>query len=178
MFDLFSAFIMHRNHLLYLNQHGFKKGHSSYLPLLDIQEIITASLEANKYSLGTFLDLAKAFDTVDHNILLAKLKYYGIRGLAISWLESYLQQRSQKVIFMVLFLYLEPKILGCHRGPILALLFLIYINDLPNTSQILHYILFCDSSNIFLSSPNLDALIQTATIELITTSDLFKANKL
>ncbi len=112
-------------------------------------------------------------------VLLTKLKHYGIRGVAFDWFSSYLHNRYQQVVCnriaskfrTVKFGVPHPSILG-------PLLFLIYINDLPNTSSVLHYILFADDSNIFLSGANLEKLIELANTELKIASDWFKANKL
>src|SRR6218665_1708995 len=126
--------------------------------------------------------IAKAFDTVDHKILLTKLKHYGIRGVAFDWFSSYLHNRSQQVVCNRIASKFRTVKFGVPqrsiRGP---LLFLIYINDLPNTSSVLHtrpYIVFADDSNIFLSGANLEKLIELANTELKIASDWFKANKL
>ena len=63
--------------------------------MIDVAEYIYKSLDDNKFVLGVYIDLKKAFDTVDHDILLAKLEYYGIRGNALKWFESYLSNRQQ-----------------------------------------------------------------------------------
>ena len=103
-----------------------------------------------------FIDLAKAFDTVDHNILLNKLKNYGGRGIYLKLLKSYLEGRQQ-------------------YGP---LLFLVYIDDMKYCSNILHLVLFADDTNFFLMSNNLNFLITTVNMELDKLLNWFKANKL
>ena len=72
--------------------------------LLDLVEEITTSLEQNKYTVGVFIDLKKAFDTVDHDILCKKLHFYGLRGVAQEWIQSYLENRKQFVILIAVIL--------------------------------------------------------------------------
>ena len=97
MYDRLFSYIKHKN-LLYKLQHGFQPAHSTSMSLLDIQDKISEAMDKNEYSLGIFLDLAKAFDTVDHSILLAKLEHYGIRGRVLDWFRSYLTNRQQQVL--------------------------------------------------------------------------------
>ena len=82
------------NNLLYCNQFGFQKGHSPEHAILQLVEQINQSFEKNKFTLGVFVDLSKAFDTVDHQILLKKLEYYGIAGNNLRWFENYLKDRQ------------------------------------------------------------------------------------
>ena len=77
------------------SQFGFRKGLSTLHAIETLQKAIIDSLIFNKYCVGLFIDLKKAFDTVNHEILLKKLDFYGIRGLPLSWLSSYLRDRSQ-----------------------------------------------------------------------------------
>src|SRR5688572_32266047 len=83
--------------ILYLNQHGFQAGHSTAMSVLNILDKISQAIENNEYSIGIFLDLSKAFDSVDHKILLKKLDNYGIQGLPLLWFKSYLDNRQQQV---------------------------------------------------------------------------------
>jgi len=178
MYDRLFAFVNHKN-LLYPLQHGFQPGHSTFMSLLDIQDRITKAMDSNEFSIGIFLDLAKAFDTVDHGILLAKLKHYGIRGKPLEWFKSYLTSRTQRVKCNGCFSNLQNILFGVPQGSILGpLLILIYINDLPNSSTLLRFILFADDSNVFLSHSSYDKLIQLANEELSLAADWFKANKL
>ena len=88
-----------KNNLLSDNQYGFRKGHSSYMALLDMHNSVTSSIERSEYAIGVFLDLSKAFDTVNHDILLKKLAHYGVRGIPLQLFASYLRQRQQYVSF-------------------------------------------------------------------------------
>ena len=89
------------NKILIVNQFGFRKDHSSYMTLMVLTDRLTKALENGDYMyvIGLFLDFSNAFDTVNHHVLLAKLEYYGIRGSALAWFESYLANRQQYVIY-------------------------------------------------------------------------------
>ena len=83
--------------LLFNMQFGFRSGHSTDHALVSLTESIKLSLDKNRVGCGIFIDLQKAFDTVNHDILLKKLEHYGIRGTALSWFKSYLSDRKQFV---------------------------------------------------------------------------------
>ena len=96
MYERLYKFIT-KNNVIFPSQRGFQAVHSPSMSLLNMQDRISAAFERNEYSLGIFFDLAKAFDTVDHGILLRKLERYGIRGTQLQWFNSYLEDRSQCV---------------------------------------------------------------------------------
>ena len=85
--------------ILFVNQFGFRKSHSSYMALMLLVDKLTKALENGVYIICVFLDFSKAFDTVNHHVLLEKLDYYGIRGSALAWFESYLTNRQQYVTY-------------------------------------------------------------------------------
>ena len=82
------------NNLLFRKQFGFRKGHSTDHALIKLIDSIYDSFNQNKYTLGVFIDLSKAFDTVDHNILIDKLNSYGIKNNSFKWFSSYLLNRK------------------------------------------------------------------------------------
>ena len=83
--------------MLFQSQYGFRKKHSTNLATIELMTKILQAIDNNEYTIGVFLDLAKAFDTVNHEILLTKLEHYGIRGIALEWFKNYLTNRKQIV---------------------------------------------------------------------------------
>jgi hypothetical protein len=165
--------------ILYDNQFGFRDGHSPNLALLLLVDKISCALERGDCVLGLFLDFSKAFDTVNHSILIKKLEYYGVRGLALKWFHSYLCDRSQFVEYNNAKsnnLYVSC---GVPQGSILGpLLFLIYINDLPNISSKMFSIFFADDSNLFLSGKDHNELLSQMNMEITSVVEWLNVNKL
>ena len=167
------------NKILISNQYGFRKNHSTDYAILQLCDQIAASLSKKEHIIGIFMDLSKAFDTIDHNILLKKLRTYGIRGTALDWFKSYLFNRRQFVSFKSSASNISSINCGVPQGSILGpLLFLIYINDIINAAPLFTYVLFADDTNVFYSHPNIHTLIDTINSELNKLSSWFKCNKL
>ena len=98
MYNRLYKFLL-ENNILYQKQFGFQNAHSPEHAILQLVNQITEAFSQGKYTLGIFLDLSKAFDTVNHNILLEKLKAYGIQSENLKWFRSYLSNRKQFILY-------------------------------------------------------------------------------
>ena len=165
--------------LLFNMQFGFRSCHSTDHALVSLTESIKSSLDNNRVGCGIFIDLQKAFDIVNYDILLKKLEHYGIRGTALSWFKSYLSDRKQFVSVNGISSLTSGITCGVLQGSVLGpLLFLIYINDLPNSSKILTFFLFADDTNIYFESDDLKRLTKKIKKELNKVKSWLDCNKL
>ena len=171
---------LNANNILYCHQYGFRKGHSTTFPVIHfLNNIYRASNSPEpEYTIGIFLDLKKAFDTVNHKILLCKLKHYGFRGLAYNWFKNYLTGRTQYVCINGVDSDMQDLCCGIPQGSVLGpLLFILYINDLHKATTLFTY-LFADDTSFQMSAPSLNNLIALTNEELRKIASWFSANKL
>lgn len=167
------------NSLFSENQFGFRPGHSTTDATLEFTQSINKAFENNESSIGLFCDLSKAFDTVEHAILLKKLEHYGIRGIALKWFESYLSERKLYVQLDDIKSDLHSNLYGVPQGSILGpLLFIIYINDLPNCLSSSKPTMFADDTNLLKSSKHLQQLYAEMNVDANNLFEWFNANKL
>ena len=160
-------------------QFGFRKLHTTYMALMVLIDELTQAMESGDFVIGVYLDFSKAFDTVNHDILLSKLNHYGIRGNALKWFKSYLNNRSQFVSYNGCVSSTKHMLCGVPQGSILGpLLFLIYINDLSTVCKKSIPLLFADDTNIFVRGKNLDAIQSIMNEELKSLSKWLKVDKL
>ena len=158
---------LNKYNILSINQFGFRKNHSTSLALIHLYDKISTAIDNREYTAGIFLDLSKAFDTVNHEIMLAKLEHYGVRGNSLQWFKSYLSNREQFVQFNWNCSSTKRIVCGVPQWSILGpLLFLLYINDLCEASDALEFILFADDTNVFFSHKNPELLMHKLNIEL------------
>ena len=149
------------NNSLYEMQYGFRSGRSCEHALLKAQHVLLESLSKKQISLLLLIDFSKAFDMVEHTILLRKLEHYGIRGLALKWMTSYLKNRSQFVSLSGVNSSIKQMQYGVPQGSILGpLLFIIYINDLPNIFNRAKFTLYADDANIIINGANIADIVQ------------------
>ena len=167
------------NNVLHSLQFGFRKKHSTSHTLISMTEKIRNTIDNGKCGCGVFIDLKKAFDTVNHSILLKKMEHYGVRGTPLKWFESYISNRKQYVSVNG---HTSDKLQvtnGVPQGSVLGpLLFLIFSNDLPNVSKILQFYLFADDTNIYYESSDLLNIQKILNRELHKVRKWLEANRL
>ena len=172
------TFIKMQN-LLYENQFGFRANHTTELALIKLVDTITSAWDNNKYVCSVLIDLKKAFDTVDIHILLYKLNAYGFRGLPLQLISSYLQNRSKFVSVNNIQSQTLPITHGVPQGSVLGpLLFLIYINDIPNATPDSKPILFADDNTLTFVSSSPSQLCALVNNNLKSLHSWISANKL
>ena len=143
-------------------------------------ENITAAFEKKQSTLGIFLDLSKAFDTIDHNILLSKLEHYDVRGNVLKWFETYLIGRTQQTeCCSARSTTINKLTSGVSQGSVLGpLLFIIYVNDFPRCLNQSSCLSFADDTTILLSEKNTKCLFKKDSNELLNIDNWLIANKL
>ena len=160
-------------------QFGFRANHSTSHALISITEKIRDALDNDNFACGVFIDLKKAFDTVDHNILIAKLEYYGARNISKNWFSSYLQNRSQFVTLSGYESSSRYVQVGVPQGSVLGpLLFLIYINDLNISvkNSIVHH--FADDTNLLYINKSIKVISKKINYDLKGITNWLNANRI
>ena len=169
VFNQLSNYLNHFK-LLSNSQFGFRKSLSTSHAIVDTLQYVYDNLDEGNTVISFFLDFSKAFDCVNHDILLDKMSIYGVRGIASSWFRSYLSDRQQYVSLNGASSELCSIDRGVPQGSILGpLLFLIFINDFPNCSDFFKFTLFADDSTLtckFNNASN-DDISDILTAELI-----------
>ena len=148
-----------KHDILYRCQFGFRKNHSTSHALIHLVNKIASAIDQHETTVGVFLDLSKVFDTLDHQILFAKLEHYYMRDAALQWFKSYFSCRQQFVQFNQACSPMQTIKCGVPQGSILGpLLFILYINDLAYASELTEALLFADDTGIFYSHSNPNCL--------------------
>ena len=167
-----------KNDILYKKQYGFRFK-SFYIYGCNWFCKWCKAINDGMNTVGIFMDLSKAFDTIDHGILLEKLYHYGFRGVPHDWFKSHLTNRKQFVSYNTGKFGNEDIQCGVPQGSILRpLLFNLYMNDISYTSGFLKTILFADDTTCFYSHKDVQTLCNIVNNELKEVCNWFKANKL
>jgi len=144
------------------------------MAVINIVEKITKALDDKLYTSGIFVDLSKAFDTANHEILLSKLPYFGILGVALNWFNSYLCNRRQYAAINDVVSAMQSITCGVPHGSVLGpVIFLLYINDITESFSLLQFDLFVDDINLFYCNKSIQLLQQTVNTELDSLLDWF-----
>jgi hypothetical protein len=139
----------HQHKLFYQLQHGFRPLHSTETATVSFIDMILNHLDNDKLPFSIFIDLSKAFDTLNHHILLHKLNYYGIQEISLQWFESYLSHRPQYVDYKGTRSTTKYLSVGVPQGSVLGpLLFLIYVNDINTVSSMFNCLLYADDTTL------------------------------
>ena len=170
---------LEQHKILYEFQYGFRQGHSTTHALTEIVDKIKLGIDKNEITCGIFLDLSKAFDTVNHDILLHKLHHYGIQGPAHKLLKSYLTNRKQYVKIGNQASKFGNITCGVPQGSVLGpLLFILYINDLHKACLTGNIRIFADDTNIFFKCKNNSEITQIGNTIMSSLQTWFQNNKL
>ena len=169
------------NNILYLHQYGFRAKHSTIHPILHLLKYCSDvnNTTPSENTVAIFCDLSKAFDVLDHKILLYKLYRYGIRGTVYEWFKNYLTDRRQYVEIEYAKSSYRHTTCGVPQGSILGpLLYLLYVNDIHKSSSTDNIVTFADDTTLYLSDKNIVCLYRRANVAINKLYDWFCANKL
>lgn len=170
---------LEKNNLLIKNQHGFRASHSTESAVLHFVNNVYKYLEEKYYVVGVFVDLSKAFDSLNHKILLDKLQHIGIRGLPLQLFTSYLQNRSQYVQCNNTSSKSLKITKGVPQGSVLGpILFIIYMNDIINASSRFKFTMYADDTNLLIADKDITSLHLHFSSELKSVSQWLKSNEL
>jgi hypothetical protein len=170
---------LEKHSLLYEGQYGFRKLRSTTDAILDLTGNILNGFNRNMYTIGLFLDMSKAFDSIKHTTLLTKLYKYGIRGLPLNWIKSYLMGREISVIFNGLYSDRFKINYGTPQGSVLGpLLYSIIANDMTKCLKFCSCIMFADDTTIYISGSNIKFLYSKMNEDLKSLTKWFNFNSL
>ena len=147
------------NNVILMHQYGFRKNHSTEYAALDMVNYLNYEMDRNRTPTNVYLDLSKAFETLFYNILLRKLKHNRVCDLALNRMKSYLENRKQFVQFEECISEMKAIHKGVQQGSILGLLlFLIYINDIPNSSNLFNFLMYADVTTLYCCPEDIDSV--------------------
>ena len=163
------------SNIIYDRQYGFRPKRSTIYATTEFTADVL--LDKKEHCLVVYLDLSKAFDTINHNILLDTLRCYGVRCIALDWFKSYLKNRRQYVSYCGMHSRVMDIEYGVPQGSVLgSLLFILYTNDIPRCLYHCKTILFVDDTTIYLTGAEVQTLYHQVNYDLDILDDWFKAN--
>ena len=175
--QIHNHFSMHN--LFYSGQYGFRANHSTQFAALELIDRITQDLDQGNMPITIFMDLSKAFDTLNHDILIYKLKSYGLSEAALKLMQSYLTNRKQYVEINNTQSTKNDITVGVPQGSILGpLLFIIYINDIIHSSTVFRFIIFADDTTLYTTLNTQEDINDILNDELVKINNWLKVNKL
>ena len=136
-------------YFMYTNQFGFRKNSNTSDAIIEFPDYVYSSLDSEQRNIAVYLDFSKAFETVNHNILMSKLRHHGVRGVMQSWFESYLSNRKQYVSIKNCRSSMSNITLGVPKGSVLGgVFFLLYINDMYRSSNQMRFVHLADDTTV------------------------------
>lgn len=170
---------LEQNKILNREQFGFRKNCSTESAILNFLDDIYNSINKDLFSMAVFIDFSKAFDSINHRILLMKLEAYGVRGRSLNWFSSYLSARQQFVSIGSASSTLQSINNGVPQGSILGpILFNIYLNDIIHASSIPRYVIYADDTTVYYHSSDITLLFRNMNNALAEINDWANVNKL
>ena len=171
--------LKHLEMFLYVHQSGFRPKHSTETSLLNTTNQLCLNIDRGQCNLAVFNDLRKAFDTVNHDILLCKLYHYGVKSTELKWFKSYLSNRRQYCSISGHDSNFSHVTTGIPQGSSLGpLLFLVYVNDLPNAVHDSLTGMYADDTGLYSMGPSISAMEETLNRDLSKLCCWLLANKL
>ena len=168
-----------KENIIYKKQYGFRPGYSTSDAVVEVVDKCVSCLDDRKFTIAVFLDLSKAFDTVNRNILIRKMERLGFRGVVSKWLDSYLTNRKMYVDIDGHRSTTRTLNIGLPQGAVSSTyLFSLYINDMHRSSEKLDFTHFADDTTLCLSGDNLESLCREVSTELCKVSKWLKINRL
>lgn len=173
------SYFLDQHNILHCKQHGFRKGKSTTSAIYDFLDELYKNLDQNKKTIGIFMDLSKAFDLVDHSLLIKKINKYGLRGNVNRLLSSYLSGRKQLVEIQRVKSETREISCGVPQGSVLGpLLFLLFVNDLPSIDELNNLVMFADDNSYLCCGNSIEEVINKARVMLNKFVTWFNSNML
>ena len=167
------------NIILCINQFGFHKNSNTSDAIIEFLDYVYPSLDSKQSTISVYLNFSKAFNTVNHDILMSRLLHNGIRGVMHLWFKSYLSNRKQCVSIKNCSSSMSNITLGVPQGLVLGpVLFFLYINDMYRSSNKMCFVHFADNTMVFASDSDITNVHATLNGELVEVDNWLKANRL